>query len=432
MLKSWRRHWRAALPVLGILLFLAAGIALRFAYLADIEWKGDERWTFVHSQLMLAGGAWPWAGMPTSLGTLNPGMSLWVFAGLSALFDVDTPPELARAVASVNIIALLAFVVFAFAGLTRERREPWLWAAALWAVNPIAIIFERKIWPPSVLPLGCVAFIAAWYFRRHVAAAFAWGLLGALMGQIHISAAFFALVVALWTLLYDRGAFPWKGWISGSVIGALPALPWLLTVVGEGGAGWQWRFPNFTFFLRWMTQPFGFGIQYSLGGGMPDYLKGPLLDGQPTYLIALVHVALAGLLLFIAVLAIRAMLAERSLHKRSFWKKFFLGTDSETILTSAALWGYGGVISVLTAFGPDTHRHYLIVVAPILALWAVLVVMYGDRAGGRPRARVILIALCLGQAILSAGLLCYIHRTGVIAGDYGATWRVQQRGGATP
>jgi hypothetical protein len=178
-----------ALPILGILLVLAAGAALRFVYPTDFEWKGDERWTFDHSQLMRDGGAWPWVGMPTSLGTPNPGMSLWVFAGLAALFKVGTPPELARAVASLNVIALLAFVFFAFAALPKEHREPWLWAAAMWAVNPMAVVFERKIWPPCVLPLGTVAFIAAWHFRQHIAVAFAWGLLGALMSQIHISAA---------------------------------------------------------------------------------------------------------------------------------------------------------------------------------------------------------------------------------------------------
>jgi hypothetical protein len=203
-------------------------------------------------------------------------------------------------------------------------------------------------------------------------------------------------------------------------------------VLGEGGAGWRWRFPNFTFFLRWVTQPFGFGIQYALGGSMTDYLKGPELDGHPTYLMALVYVAIAGLLLVIAIRAIWAALAAIKMDARSFWTAFFLGIDSETILTNATLWGYGGSISFLTVFGPDTHRHYLIVVAPVLALWAVLAVRYGDRAGGRPRARVILTALCLGQAILSAGHLSYIDRTGVIAGDYGATWRAQQPGFSTP
>src|ERR1700733_8901336 len=102
-----------AIPLLGLALVLAAGIALRFAYPADIEWKGDEKWTFLHAQLMAAGGPWPSLGMPTSMGAPNPGMSLWVFAGLFALFGVETPPDLARAVQVLNCIALVALAGFA-------------------------------------------------------------------------------------------------------------------------------------------------------------------------------------------------------------------------------------------------------------------------------------------------------------------------------
>jgi hypothetical protein len=103
--------------------------------------------------LSCAGCAWLWLGMPSSVNLPNPGLSLWVFAGLSWIFDANTPPELARAVQSLNATALVAFVVFAFAAIPKDRREPWLWAAALWAVNPVEVIYERKIWPPSVLPL---------------------------------------------------------------------------------------------------------------------------------------------------------------------------------------------------------------------------------------------------------------------------------------
>lgn len=167
----------SAMTKLGLALAIAAGIALRLAYPGDIEWKGDEVWTFVHAQSMVAGGPWPWSGMTTSLGPPNPGMSLWVFAGLFAIFGVETPPDLARAVQSLNIAPLAAFAAFAFAVVPKQRREQCLWAAALWAVNPLAVIFERKIWPPSVLPLAMIAFMAAWWFRRRVGAAFAWGLL---------------------------------------------------------------------------------------------------------------------------------------------------------------------------------------------------------------------------------------------------------------
>jgi hypothetical protein len=75
-----------------------------------------------------------------------------------------------------------------------------------------------------------------------------------------------------------------------------------------------------------------------------------------------------------------------------------------------------------------SHRHYLIAAAPLMALWASLAVFYGDPAPDRWRARVLLIALCTAQAVLSVGLIGYIHQTAVIAGEYGPTWRAQQPG----
>ena len=124
-----------------------------------------------------------------------------------------TPPDLARAVQLLNVAALLAFAAFGLLAIPRERREPWLWAAALWAANPASVILERKIWSPSVLPLPAVGLLWAWRYRRHPAAAFAWGALGALMAQIHLGAAFFAAALMVWTLLADRRAFPGSaGW----------------------------------------------------------------------------------------------------------------------------------------------------------------------------------------------------------------------------
>jgi 4-amino-4-deoxy-L-arabinose transferase-like glycosyltransferase len=412
------------LPALGLFLAVAVGIVLRFAYPDDIEWKWDENWTFEHAQQMAAGGAWFWLGMPSSVNLPNPGLSLWVFAGLYWIFDANTPPELARAVQSLNATALVVFVVFAFAAIPKDRREPWLWAAALWAVNPVEVIYERKIWPPSVLPLASVAFIAAWYFRRFAGAAFAWGLLGALMTQVHMSAAFFALAVAAWTVVQDRTAFPWRSWLAGSVVGALPALPWLFEVLSQPG-GTRFSVPDFSFFPRWPWQSFGFGIEPVLGRAHTlDYLSGPPLAGHPTYLMALVYVVLASVVLVVLLQAIRLIRSEGWPPAR----EVFLGTRPETLLITATFWGYGGLLTLLTLFGAGSHRHYLIVVTPILALWAVLAVMYGDRTVGHSRARAMLIVLCLSQAVLSDGLLSYIHRTAIIKGDFGPTWRAQQPG----
>ncbi len=151
----------ASWPVLGIVLALVAGAGLRLIWPADIEYKADEAWTFEHSRQ----ADLPWLGMPSSVDIPNPGMSLWVFIGLQRLSGAEDPPALARAVQCINIAALVLLVVFAFWYVPRSEREPWLWAAALVAVNPLAVLFHRKIWPPCVLPLLTLLMLYGWWYR---------------------------------------------------------------------------------------------------------------------------------------------------------------------------------------------------------------------------------------------------------------------------
>lgn len=405
----------------GLGLAVCAGIALRVSYSADIEWKGDERWTFDHAMAMASGGAWSAAGMPTSVGGTNPGMSLWVFGALAKIFNVQSPPDLARAVQCLNGAALVALVVFAFALVPRARRAPWLWAAALWAVNPVAIIFERKIWPPSTLPLFVVAFIAAWSARRNVVAVFLWGALGALMAQVHLGVFFFAVALMGWTLLHDRTSVRLGSWLAGSAVGALPAIPWLMEITHSGGAGMRLRMPIVSFFVRWVQQPFGLGSEYTLGAAhMKEFLAQPVIGGASTYLVALAHAVIVAVLV-----AVLAAAARRAIRLRPSWTDIAIGRSADAVLINASLWGYGLLMTMLTVFGAGSHRHYMIIIAPVMALWAARIVFY---ATGRHRARAtaLLVAICLAQAAISASLLRYIDRVQVIQGEYGATWQSQR------
>src|SRR4051812_9558228 len=128
---SWRRVRSTPWWAVGLACALAAGAALRLAWGLDIEYKADEAWTFEHAHLLVRGAPWPWLGMPTSVGLPNPGLSLWVFAALDALFAVQAPPDLARAVQLVNVAALVLLCGFALRRVAAAEREPWLWAAAL-------------------------------------------------------------------------------------------------------------------------------------------------------------------------------------------------------------------------------------------------------------------------------------------------------------
>src|SRR5665213_2951261 len=100
-------------------------------------------------------------------------------------------------------------------------------------------------------------------------------------------------------------------------------------------------------------------------------------------------------------------------------RAIFFGDSPETVLITAALWGYGGALTLISIAGSDSPRHYMIVIAPVMALWGAMAVLYGDRTPGRRRARSLLAAICFGQAVIGAGLLTYIDQKGVIHGEYG-------------
>ena len=414
----------AQAPWIVPLLALGIGAGLRLAWPADIEFKADEIWIYEHARSLVQGAPWPWSGMPTSIGPPFPGLSLWVFGLLARLSGATTPPELARAVQVWNIVALVALAVFARYVVDKRDRESWLWATALWAVNPVSIILERKIWLPSVLPLPSVIFIIAWWHRRHPAAAFAWGLVGALMSQIHIAVSYLVVAVAVWTWIYDRKTVSWKGWLAGSVIGSLSAIPWLVGFTGTLGAeaGSKWRFPNFTFYLRWVTQPFGFGVSHSLGrSGTINYLHGPWLAGEPTYFMGFVFAVLVSLLTVTLLRAFR-----RAASSPPAIRGLLLGTDPAQVLINAAFWGYGLALSLLTIGRLDSARHYLIVVMPLMALWASRLVLYGDGTATRRSARAILTALCIACATAATGCLYYIHSIQIVCSEFGQTWGSQQ------
>src|SRR5262245_32522494 len=220
--KSRAGWWGPALAIAIVL-----GAVLRLIWVQDIEYKYDENWIFQQTQSSPEGGPFSWTGMRASVRVANPGMSIWVFQVPSKLIPLNDPTDLARLVQLLSIAALVLLVWFALRVVPQAEREPWLWAIALAAVNPLTVLFQRKIWPPSILPIFCTIYLIAWFRRERGWAAFACGLVGACLGQIHLSGFFFVAGLILWLLLFDRRRMAWLWWLAGSIIGAMPMLPWL-------------------------------------------------------------------------------------------------------------------------------------------------------------------------------------------------------------
>src|SRR5882724_11435853 len=202
--RIWRHRW-----AIGLLVSVAIGIVFRLIWLEDMEYKGDEAWTFTHVQAFWQTRHLPLLGMPSSTGLPNAGMSLWVFLAISSILPTDDPLALTRGVQLMNVAAILLLAIFALKGIERPEREPWLWSVALVSVNPLAVLFSRKIWAQDTLPLFTVGMLVGWWYRHRWWGAFLWGLVGAFLGQIHLGGFFFSASFVGCTLLFDHRSVRW-------------------------------------------------------------------------------------------------------------------------------------------------------------------------------------------------------------------------------
>lgn len=410
----WRRF-----RVVAFVGALVCGAALRLAFPGDIEWKGDEQWMFARSQRVGRSEPWPIVGMTSGGGLPNPGQSVWVFVALARITGADDPRELARAVAVLNVAALGLLAALALGAVRPPERAPWLWGAALAAVNPIAVLLHRKIWAQSVLPIGSVLFLWGFLRRDRRSGAALWGVMGPLLGQVHLSGFFFAAGVAAWEAAIGRlrpvrPATRWRWFLAGSVVGAAPLVPWIRTLAAGAGRarGVAWRnLVSGEFWKDWVMDATGLGMDYSLGPHFSDWLRFPSWASVPTRLVLAAHaVAVVAGAIVIGRWLWRWLAARGFLHPRRT-----IGSWSETDFTvAAAVGGYG---LLLTLSGVTVFRHYLIVSFPLAWVWLASLALR------QRRGRALLAALFCAEILLSTAFLGYIHvRRGAPEGDYGRTY----------
>jgi hypothetical protein len=347
-----------------------------------------------------------------------------VFVGLRALSGAEDPPGLTRAVQVVNCLALVLLVAFAWRHVPAGEREAWLWAAALVAVNPLAVLFHRKLWPPCVLPPLTLLMLWGWWYRGRRLPAFVWGLVGPSLGQIHMAGFFFAGGFAAWALCYDRRRVAWKAWLAGGLVGVLPMIPWAHHLLTHPAARpinphrWVHALEG-KFWVRWFTESFGFGIDYTLGPtNFREFLSWPLVGGQPTWLVGAAHAVIAA-----AALALLGRAALSLWRERGGLASRWVGRSSPTAFTqNAALWGFG---LLLTLSCCSIHRHYMIVLFPLECLWVARLALV--RREGTPRTgRGLLAALWAAQLLISASFLSYVHVKQYGGAEYGSTYKAQQ------
>ncbi|MCF8299119.1 MAG: hypothetical protein K9J13_16340 [Saprospiraceae bacterium] len=399
-------------------IIILIGIILRFVWAADMEWKTDEKWMFEKAQEIVKTGDWRMVGMRSGGGIVNPGMSLWIFAIFS--YITSDPVVMVRIVMTLNVLAILGFLFFIYKRVDSSQKEIWLWGIALAAVSPLAVLFARKVWAQDVLPLFTFLVILGNSYRHKRWGAFLWGIIGALLGQFHMSGFFFAFGLFAFSLFYDyknKQKFKWQYWIAGSIIGSLSMIPWL-RMMFESEQATTLAFSHifqFNFFLYWFIDSLGLNLMYSLRSEFWEFIKYPFIFGKPTYLIAVVHLLLVGIAGFVLKRIINYVRRSVSLYKSSKLKnRLSLKLNSTDFYLLSILLGLGIFMSLS---GLTIHPHYLIVAFPFSYIF-IAKMLYN-----RKKLMLILIA---AQLILTISFLVYIHiNEGAPKGDYCKTYKSQ-------
>lgn len=417
-------------PTVGLVCVIAAGAVLRLIWLNDIEYKNDEDYSTYYALGLDHSERFPPVGMPSSTGIPNFGLSVWWFVILGRVFGVQNPPELARGVAVCSILAMALYLPFIRWLVSEREREAWHWGVALMALNPLAVLLHRKIWPPELFPLLMLAVLGGWMRRQRALGAFVFGVFGAMLGQVELDGFLLAAAFVAWARLFDRLSMRWRWWLAGSLVGSVPMVPWMVRMYEtpwylaiEGGPVWMEPLKGM-FWIRWFLQPWGLNtLNVSLGSDFVDFLRYPLLSGQPTFLVGILHAFLA-----IQFLIVGVARAGQWWRQRRDWPAMFVGRSSATAFTlAAAFWGFG-VLFALT--GQPFRYHYLQVTMPLMFVWLARAMLNLDGAFWRlsltltPRR--CLLALCIAQGVISLTFVDYIHTNPRrIRGDYGVPYGAQ-------
>ncbi len=409
-------------------LSLICGTILRLIFVQDMEYKEDEELNFYYSQTIGSSLPWPWIGMPSGVYIPNPGMSYWIFALLAKVAHATTPTELATALQVFSILGLCLLLPFAYKLVKEhEEKQVWLWAFTLTMVNPIFVYYQRKLWPEPFLPFFTILTLMGWWKKQNFFGALTWGIVGAILGQIHMSGFFLALALFLWTLFFDT-TLRWqkwiKGWLLGSTLGAMPLIPWLFHIITRPPA--ERVFSGFSepiqlkFWSFWMSNPFGLHLGNPLGlllgnshfEQLSDFIRYPLFNGHSSYINAFVHLLVLALLIWILLHALNRFIFKK------YWKIFPFWTGQATKTDFLSQCGFLGFGTLLTLSFVNIRRYYVLVGTPLEAVWMIRSI---QKTFLKPVP--ILLALWICQISISSIFVYYIHvNQGSLKGDYGQAY----------
>ena len=401
--------------------FITIGCLLRFLWAEDMEWKSDEIWMFKQARSVVLGQvSLPRVGMTNSAGFVNPGMSLWIFIPLA--FSPD-PIHMVRWVMALNSGTIVAFVGFIRWHSPQKQQLTWLWGLAIASVNPMAILFSRKIWAQNILPPFCFLLFLGHQFRHRIWGAALWGLVGTIVGQIHMSGFFFQPILVGWTLWQERdrarlGNYKsnlstqtqWLSFTVASGLGLIPILPWVRVLIEQGINRGPETARNFVpeFYLQWLTMGWGLNLEHQLDRVFWQvFLAEPRVFGVATYGMAMAHLFLVGSALYTL-----GRWVGSKYHRQQV--RAVPGYDGLRFYFTAGAIGMG---LFLTGIGQRVPVYYLTMLFPLPYLWVVVMCESNSKW---------LSAIAATQLASSVTFLGFIHHQGGIPdGKYGTAYHLQ-------
>ena len=305
---------------------------------------------------------------------------------------------------------------------------------------------SRKIWPPSLLtPL----LLVLWISHRHRQArwgAFAWGLVGALIGQVHLSGWFVAAGLVVGTAVAEfRGSLPrsrhWHFWLLGSVLGLISAIPWARvlptsTLRSARGVLRDRSLPSVYGISLWIRGdhasllPF---VVLGLGRDSVDFDVGPIIYGFPMHVPDLLRLFITlAVVLRIVVRLIDAFVApclrwtlRMISHGTGRPGNGDASASSEPAHAGGAcastafyLWSTVALPSAIFVLTTNVYfYHYYFVLCPLLFVLVAVSLLPWRR---------VLLGLVIAQALLSYPFLSYVHHTArAYRGEYGLSYSRQ-------
>jgi len=418
-------HQSALVPwfILGFLLL--AGIVLRFVFIRDMEFKGDEYTLTVMAYRNVFGPYWAQVANQSSVGIPNPPFFVYLMS-FPVLYSLS-PVFLTLWIALLNVLGIvILFLVLRKIFTSLMALE----ITAVVASAPWAIVFSRKIWTPDALFPFFALFL--YFLVSHASHKRAWKivllfLLLALLAQLHMSAWFLPLPLLIF-VAGNRPRLHWElAWplALGLFCALIIWLPYLLALSHDGFAsvrdflasrgGGSWSIQN----LFWAFRITGTqGFEYLLGPGMQKFSR-PLILGISQWMSVVYQViTVVGFFFLLWHLSLRTRFFSR-IDRVESWEKLL-----------SLLFLIFMVIQVCyILFHIPAFPHYNVIFYPFLALLFVTFlrqIVEKKFPVFRSFNSLLIIAVILANLTFSYSFLLLVHRNPeVIKGDYGVPYRLQ-------